>query len=87
MSAEGVATTEGGGSYPDLASPTDSVIAGDFGAMTAAEQEQQREEWKAELAKTEEEIATLKQVDWSIITFHIDSILKFRWFNAPGSGL
>ena len=49
-------------SYPDLASPTDSVIAGDFGAMSAEEQEKQREEWKAELVKTEEEIATLKQV-------------------------
>lgn len=48
--------------YPDLASPTDSVIAGDFGAMSPDEQEAQREEWKAELARTEEEIATLKQV-------------------------
>ncbi len=61
------ATTPGDGSgatasYPDLTSPTDSVIAGDFGAMTAEEQERQREEWKAELAKTEEEIATLRQV-------------------------
>ncbi len=51
-----------GASYPDLTSPTDSVIAGDFGAMTSEEQERQREEWKAELAKTEEEIATLRQV-------------------------
>lgn len=49
-------------SYPDLASPTDSVIAGDFGTLSAEEQEKQREEWKAELAKTEEEILTLKQV-------------------------
>ncbi|TRY68540.1 hypothetical protein TCAL_07250 [Tigriopus californicus] len=53
-------------SYPDLsdsvASPTDSVIAGDFGAMSAEEQELQRQEWKSELAKTEEEILTLKQV-------------------------
>ena len=54
--------------YPDLdaASPTDSVIAGDFGAMSAAEQEQQREEWKQELTKTEEEIMTLRQV--SLVT-------------------
>lgn len=49
-------------SYPDLASPTDSVIAGDFGSLSAAEQERQRDEWKAELAKTEEEIYTLRQV-------------------------
>jgi hypothetical protein len=49
-------------SYPDLASPTDSVIAGDFGSLSAAEQERQRDEWKAELAKTEEEIHTLRQV-------------------------
>ena len=48
--------------YPDLASPTDSVIAGDFGAMSPEEQEAQREEWKAELVRTEEEITTLKQV-------------------------
>ncbi len=48
-------------SYPDLASPTDSVIAGDFGSLSAAEQERQRDEWKAELAKTEEEIHTLRQ--------------------------
>ena len=46
----------------DLTSPTDSVIAGDFGAMSPQEQEKQREEWKAELARTEEEIGTLKQV-------------------------
>jgi len=53
-------------SYPDLGdevtSPTDSVIAGDFGSLSAAEQERQRDEWKAELAKTEDEIMTLKQV-------------------------
>lgn len=48
--------------YPDLASPTDSVIAGDFGAMSLEEQEAQREEWKAELTRTEDEISTLKQV-------------------------
>lgn len=53
-------------SYPDLgldaSSPTDSVIAGDFGSLSAEEQERQRDEWKAELARTEEEISTLKQV-------------------------
>jgi len=53
-------------SYPDLGaevtSPTDSVIQGDFGSLSAAEQERQRDEWKAELAKTEDEIMTLKQV-------------------------
>jgi len=53
-------------SYPNLGdevtSPTDSVIAGDFGSLSAAEQERQRDEWKAELAKTEDEIMTLKQV-------------------------
>lgn len=51
-------------SYPDLdaTSPTDSVIAGDFGTLSAAEQERQRDEWKSELSKTEEEIMTLKQV-------------------------
>jgi hypothetical protein len=30
--------------------------------LSAEEQETQREEWKAELSKTEEEILTLKQV-------------------------
>ncbi len=60
--ASASAGTPGEGSYPDLTSPTDSVIAGDFGAMSAEEQERQRDEWKAELAKTEEEIATLRQV-------------------------
>lgn len=51
-------------SYPDLdaTSPTDSVIAGDFGTLSAGEQERQRDEWKSELSKTEEEIMTLKQV-------------------------
>ena len=47
---------------PELTSPTDSVIAGDFGAMSAAEQESQRQQWKEELTRTEEEIATLRQV-------------------------
>ena len=45
-----------------MTSPTDSVIQGDFGSLSAAEQERQRDEWKAELAKTEDEIMTLKQV-------------------------
>ena len=49
-------------SYPELTSPTDSVIAGDFGAMSASEQESQRQQWKEELTRTEEEIATLRQV-------------------------
>ena len=43
-------------------SPTDSVIGRDFQELSAEEQERQREEWKAELKKTEEEILTLKQV-------------------------
>ena len=53
-----------GSSYPalDATSPTDSVIAGDFGSLSAQEQERQRDEWKAELSKTEEEIITLRQV-------------------------
>lgn len=46
----------------DLTSPTDSVIGADFQGLSAEEQETQREEWKAELSKTEEEILTLKQV-------------------------
>merc|ERR1711862_253277 len=46
----------------DINSPTDSVIGADFQGLTAEEQERQREEWKAELKKTEEEILTLKQV-------------------------
>merc|ERR1711878_111221 len=53
-----------GGSYPalDATWATDSVIQGDFGTLSAQGQERQRDEWKAELAKTEEEIITLKQV-------------------------
>ena len=43
-------------------SPTDSVIGRDFQELSADEQERQREEWKAELRKTEEEVLTLKQV-------------------------
>merc|ERR1711962_75069 len=50
------------GSPYDITSPTDSVIGADFQGWTAEEQERQREEWKAELKKTEEEILTLKQV-------------------------
>ena len=50
------------GSPYDINSPTDSVIGADFQGLTAEEQERQREEWKAELKKTEEEILTLKQV-------------------------
>jgi len=46
----------------DINSPTDSVIGTDFQTLTAEEQERQREEWKAELKKTEEEILTLRQV-------------------------
>ena len=38
------------------------MIGADFQGLTAEEQERQREEWKAELKKTEEEILTLKQV-------------------------
>ena len=41
---------------------TDSVIPGDFGAMSAAEQESHRAQWKEELTRTEEDIATLRQV-------------------------
>merc|ERR1712176_1037409 len=46
----------------DINSPTDSGIGRDFQELSAEEQERQREEWKAELKKTEEEILTLKQV-------------------------
>merc|ERR1711970_776241 len=50
------------GSPYDINSPTDSVIGADFQGLSAEEQERQREEWKAELRKTEEEILTLRQV-------------------------
>ena len=60
MSSTAPAPGSGNAVYPDLTSPTDSVIEGEFGAMSAEEQEKQREEWKQELAKTEEEIATLR---------------------------
>nr|ACO15116.1 F13E6.1 [Caligus clemensi] len=49
-------------SYPDLASPTDSVIARDFGSLSPEEQEQKRSEWKFQLSRIEEEISTLRQV-------------------------
>jgi len=52
----------GPGSPYDITSPTDSVIGADFQGLSAEEQERQREEWKAELRKTEEEILTLRQV-------------------------
>merc|ERR1712223_873769 len=56
------ATPAAEGSPYDINSPTDSVIGADFQGLSAEEQERQREEWKAELKKTEEEILTLKQV-------------------------
>jgi hypothetical protein len=78
-------------SYPDLASPTDSVIEGEFGAMSAVEQESQRAEWKEELTRTEEEIATLRQV---LVAKEATALgLKRRlgewwftlhWFTLPG---
>ncbi|XP_064100342.1 uncharacterized protein LOC135211131 isoform X3 [Macrobrachium nipponense] len=40
----------------------DSGVHENFTNLSAEEQEKQREEWKAELAKTEEEIQTLRQV-------------------------
>ncbi|XP_066943392.1 uncharacterized protein [Macrobrachium rosenbergii] len=40
----------------------DSGVHENFTNLSADEQEKQREEWKAELAKTEEEIQTLRQV-------------------------
>jgi len=61
MSAPSSTSPVEGAPY-DITSPTDSVIGADFQGLTAEEQERQREEWKAELKKTEEEILTLKQV-------------------------
>ena len=53
-------------SCPELEScptvPSDSKIAGDFDTLSAIEQEIQRDEWKTELSKTEQEIKTLKEV-------------------------
>ncbi|XP_042243163.1 uncharacterized protein LOC121880144 isoform X7 [Homarus americanus] len=40
----------------------DSGVHDTFNALSPEEQEKQREEWKAELTKTEEEIQTLRQV-------------------------
>ena len=62
-----------GSSYPalDATSPTDSVIQGDFGTLSAQEQERQRDEWKAELGKTEEEIITLRQVRQLLIFYDV----------------
>ncbi|KAK4289564.1 hypothetical protein Pmani_037477 [Petrolisthes manimaculis] len=40
----------------------DSGVHDSFNQLSPEEQEKQREEWKAELAKTEEEIQTLRQV-------------------------
>ena len=50
--------------YPDLDenSFTDSLIAGYFRTLSAAEQKQQRNEWKRELIKTEETIMMLKEL-------------------------
>merc|ERR1712027_173806 len=45
----------------DINSPTDSVIGRDYQELSAEEQERQREEWKAELKKTEEEVLTAKE--------------------------
>lgn len=61
MSSATTPAAEEGSAY-DINSPTDSVIGADFQGLTAEEQERQREEWKAELRKTEEEILTLRQV-------------------------
>jgi len=61
MSTGATPTADEGSPY-DITSPTDSVIGADFQGLSAEEQERQREEWKAELRKTEEEILTLRQV-------------------------
>lgn len=45
----------------DVMTP-DSGVHENFTNLTTEEQEKQREEWKAELIKTEEEIQTLRQV-------------------------
>ena len=69
-------------SYPalDATSPTDSVIQGDFGTLSAQEQERQRDEWKAELGKTEEEIITLRQVRQLLIFSYIFYIACLFYF-------
>ena len=68
-----------GSSYPalDATSPTDSVIQGDFGTLSAQEQERQRDEWKAELGKTEEEIITLRQVRQLLIFYDVIFFVAF----------
>ena len=76
---DSTSVASGGSSYPalDATSPTDSVIAGDFGSLSAQEQERQRDEWKAELAKTEEEIITLKQVSFIAILIFFGKKIGF----------
>ena len=71
-----------GSSYPalDATSPTDSVIQGDFGTLSAQEQERQRDEWKAELGKTEEEIITLRQVRQLLMFSYIFYIACLFYF-------
>ena len=63
-------------SYPELdwtpidaTQPSDSTIAGDFETLSAAEQEEQRCEWKADLSKTEEEISIPYQIIAQYIYF------------------
>ena len=50
-------------SYPeqDATLSLDSEIVSNFEILTAAEQGTQRDEWKRELSKAEEELLTLKQ--------------------------
>ena len=50
-------------SHPELdaTSSLDSEIVSNFETLTAAEQGTQRDEWKSELSKAEEELLTLKQ--------------------------
>jgi hypothetical protein len=48
--------------YPEFTSSKDSMISGDFGSLSAQEQETQRDDWKTDLGKTEEEIITLRNV-------------------------
>ena len=35
--------------YPEFTSPRDSMISGDFGSLSAQEQETQRDDWKTDL--------------------------------------
>merc|ERR1712037_449236 len=48
--------------FPEFTSPRDSIISNDFGSLSTQEQETQRDDWKTELGKTEEEITTLRNV-------------------------